>query len=481
MTLTTLTQRVKQDPNFTQLAQAFEQDQNLTTAHYQRNWDETIPTYPLAYVIAGTPADYISGAAHITGLALPFIGILHQPASRAISFGSDIWNLGDHFIGLITRPSEIRQHIWGIAKAGAELIGTLKGLKTGLVIHTAMDIVENLADCRTIKKSDIPAKIDSIVSNCLYLITLLAFSQRAVYAARAASLAFQAVHVFFKAFTGHGTSKKWASMKTLDTAAYTVLTAIYATKAYSAYQEYQKLQKVVQEVVGRMFVLMRPASKRDKTEDGTGGVTANGLGRAEKAAVGIERIQEEFAKNGVIIVTSTDPHHAQTGQIIGDKVKAIQVTQDGELRERTATGWLVIEDSEVRRADPGYIQFNGLSNAEKWVTRPTPETESQKELFERLDAAVRKILAENPDPNKLLVIVSGGTIIQDWVKGVRLLNPDQIPEAAAKRFKDAEQMIVQMAPDKDGKLQVSRLDRTQRVPSPRLDVVRTTNEDESVD
>jgi broad specificity phosphatase PhoE len=431
---------------------------SLKNSYYQRDWVKALPSLPEGWMATGQ---------HIGGLALPLVGILYQPAGRAISYTSTILNSLSSLAQIFSSKS-LKRHVWSLVKNGSELVGTLAGLRIGLAVHTMMNFGENLLSLRNFQMltwSQVGEKMVPVVSNGLYLATLYNFSKKVSYAVMGASLLFQASLSAYKTQQNGRAIKSWKDIKVLDTATHAALTAIFFIKAHTCYQQFMKIHQAVQ----KTFVLMRPASKHDKVH---GGISEKGKKLAEtKLPVALEELCKRYGKDGVIIITSTDKHHHETGKTVAEKLglDPSQVITDPNMRERTKTGWLLIGDKKVRRADPDYIHFNKkLSEEEQWITPPDPKdarSESQAALAARLSGALETHLSTT-DNTKLPVFVSGGTIIQDYVRSLLKSNP-ALPQEAAKRFKDGDMLVIQMTPDENGDLKVSLLERVvRRQPTP---------------
>ncbi len=432
---------------------------SLKNTYYQRDWAKALPSLPEGWMATGQ---------HIAGLALPLTAILYQPAGRVISYTSTTFNSLSSLIQIFSAKTRNKQHVWTLVKNGAEFAGTLAGLRIGLALHTVMNLGENLLIFRNFQQlswRQVGEKMVPVVSNGLYLATLYHFSKKVSYSVMGASLLFQAGLSTYKTQHSARAIKSWKDIKILDTAVHTALTAIFFVKAHTCYQQFMKIHQAVQ----KTFVLMRPASKHDKVH---GGITDKGKKLAEtKLPAALEGVYKRYGKDGLIIITSTNKHHYETGKVLAEKLglDPSQIVQDPNMVERTKTGWLLIGDKKVRRADPDYIHFNKeLSEEEQWVTAPDPKdarSESQAALAARLNGALLSHL-EAAEKSKLPVFVSGGTIIQDYVRSLLKSNP-ALPHEAAKRFKDGDMMIVQMTPDENGDLKVSLLERVvRRQPDP---------------
>lgn len=427
---------------------------SLKNTYYQRDWAKALPSLSEGWMATGV---------HIAGLALPLAAILYQPAGRVISYTSTTFNFVPSLIQIFSAKTRTQQHVWTLVKNGAEFAGTLAGLRIGLGLHTVMNLGENLLIFRNFKLMtwrQVGEKMIPVVSNGLYLATLYNFSKKVSYAVMGASLLFQACLNAYKAQHSARTIKSRKDIKILDTAAHVALTSIFLYKAHTCYQQFMKIYQAVQ----KTFVLMRPASKHDKVH---GGITDKGKKLAEtKLPAALEGVYKRYGKDGVIIITSTDKHHHETGKTLAEKLglDPSQVIQDPKMAERTKTGWLLIGDKKVQRAHPDYIHFNKeLSEEEQWVTAPDPKdarSESQAALAARLNGALLTHL-ETTENTRLPVFVSGGTIIQDYVRSLLKFNPS-LPQEAAKRFKDGDMMIVQMTPDENGDLKVTLLERVVR-------------------
>jgi broad specificity phosphatase PhoE len=507
--------------------------------YYQRDWAKALPSMPAGWMETGQ---------HVAGLALPFIGILYQPAGRIISYTSTTLNSLSSLYCLYSAKAFSKQHVWNLVKNGAELIGTVAGLRIGLGLHTIMNLGENLLSFRNFKTltwRQVGEKMVPVISNGLYLATLYNFSKKVSYAVMGVSLLFQVGLNAYKARQSARAMKTWRDIKVLDMAAHAALSLIFLSKASACFQQFIKIHqaaqksyvpvrpaskhdkthggitdkgkklaqtthsaaledisnrydkdastekhthetgKVMAEKLGldpsqviqdpnvmkihqaaeKSFILMRPASKHDKTH---GGITAKGKKLAQTILpAALEDISKRYGKDGIIIITSTEKHNYETGKVMAEKLglDPSQVIQDPNMVERTKTGWLLIGDKKVRRVHPDYIHFNQeLSEAEQWVTAPAskdPRSESQAASAARLSGAVLAHL-EKAENNKMSVFVCGSTIIEDYVRSLRksdtalqkLLKscPPLLKDIDKRSLKDGDMVIVTMVPNENGDL-----------------------------
>jgi len=203
---------------------------SLKDTYYQRDWAKALPTLP---------AGWKEKTEHIAGLTLPFVGILYQPASRAISYASTSLNSLSSLYQIYSAKALSKEHVWNVVKNGAEFVGTLAGIRIGLGVHTAMNLGENLLSFRTFKTltwSQAGEKMIPVVSNGLYLATLFSFSKKVSYAVMGASLLFQACLSAYQAQKAGKQITSWKDIKIFDTAAYAALSGIFLVKAHACYQ-----------------------------------------------------------------------------------------------------------------------------------------------------------------------------------------------------------------------------------------------------
>jgi hypothetical protein len=205
--------------------------------YYQRDWETILPKLPL-WEIAG----------HVAGLALPFVGLLYQPAGKAISYGSTALNalvIGKELYKanestIYTRSSISKDgwrtiRLWSVIKNGAEFIGTIASLRIGLAVHTVMNLGEKsyklLDKFRLSTWSKTGERMLPIVSNALYLLTLVSFSAPVSYGIIGASLVFQAGLSFHKAYNTYEKAWPWNQREQLETAVYGAMTVVFLAKA----------------------------------------------------------------------------------------------------------------------------------------------------------------------------------------------------------------------------------------------------------
>lgn len=161
--------------------------------YHQRNWGEDF-LYK-HYIDNRDIVNYVGVR------AIPFIGLFYKPAGRAISLFQSYVN-ATGFMGILAMNGkemsgmkmETGHFAWPVIKSVAEMVGTLASLRIGLAVHTIMNLGENLFALREFNKisgSEISDKIGSVVSNALYLLTLVNFSTPVSYGVIGASLVFQ--------------------------------------------------------------------------------------------------------------------------------------------------------------------------------------------------------------------------------------------------------------------------------------------------
>lgn len=290
---------------------------SLKNTYYQRDWEKALPSQPAGWMATGE---------HIAGLALPLVGILYPPASRAISYTSTILNSLSTLVQIFSGKKS-KQQAWNLVKNGAEFAGTMAGIRIGLGLHTVMNLGENLLSFRNFKMmtwSQVGEKIIPVVSNGLYLATLYNFSKKVSYAVMGASLLFQACLNAYKAQHSARAIKSRKDIKILDTAAHVALTSIFLYKAHTCYQQFMKIRQAVQ----KSLVPMRPASKDDKAH---GGITDKGKKLAQNTLpAAIEDVSKQNGKEGMSILASTEKHPHETGKVIAEKldIDPSQVAQD---------------------------------------------------------------------------------------------------------------------------------------------------------
>ncbi len=214
---------------------------NELKTYYQRDWEHIFPNLPTWE----TPG-------HVAGVALQIISLLYQPAGKVISLGStalnalvigralqeaDKWEIRNPSVYSFyaATPVWIKVNGWSVLKNGAEFIGTITSLKMGLAIHSLIKLGEKsykLSDrFKTLTRSQIGKRMVPIVSNALYLLTLVNFSTLVSCGLVGASLMFQAGISLYKTLNAYEHAEHWNSAERVKTAAYGSMTVIYLAKA----------------------------------------------------------------------------------------------------------------------------------------------------------------------------------------------------------------------------------------------------------
>jgi hypothetical protein len=166
--------------------------------YYQRNWGEDyLPTKLSSQSIVK----------HVAEHAIPFLGFFYKPACTAISLGQSFVNAAVFLTCLLEgeegcRPQRTPFNAWCCFKNFAEFVGTIASLRIGLAVHTVTNLGENLYASREFKTAPLSQtfdKMSSVVSNALYLLTLVSFSTPVSYGVIGASLVFQAAWSLNKA------------------------------------------------------------------------------------------------------------------------------------------------------------------------------------------------------------------------------------------------------------------------------------------
>jgi hypothetical protein len=209
--------------------------------YYQRDWEQIFPKLP----IWETPG-------HVAGFALQIISLLYQPAGKVISLGStalntivigralqeaDKWEIYYQSVYANTEGKRSWKTVngWSILKNGAEFIGTIASLKMGLAIHSLTKLGEKsyklVGKFKTLTRTQIGKRMVPIVSNALYLLTLVSFSTPVSCGFIGASLMFQAGMSLYKTLNAYEMAYDWNPRERVKTAAYGSMTVIYLAKA----------------------------------------------------------------------------------------------------------------------------------------------------------------------------------------------------------------------------------------------------------
>jgi broad specificity phosphatase PhoE len=415
--------------------------------YYHRNWSTAIPTLP------SVPEEYI----HLAKLALPFVGMLYPSGcGRTISYAVTALNT----VTSVVEKKPAQEKAWNLIRNIAELAGTIAELRIGLVVHTSMNLAENFYSLfKTRNRAQWGENIFHIVSNTLYLATFYKSSKKVSYALVGASLAVQGCWNLYKAYHSATKVKKLNDIHLLDATAQSALSVIYFTKAYFCYERFMRIHRVVQDVL----VLMCSEIKSNE-------VPSWQSNRSKKLAQGcvyhLNQIRKRYGKDGIVVITSKDQHHLETGKIIAEKLGQgpAQVQTDSMMHDRIKTGWELIEDKEQRQRDPGYIAFHSLSAQNQWCDMPDPthpNSESHAMVAERLGQALESHYAKIPN-KQLPVFVLGSRIIQDYVDYLQLWTAHTLPPVT-KEFIDGDITIIRTVVDENEntKFEIERLPRAQ--------------------
>jgi broad specificity phosphatase PhoE len=440
--------------------------------YYQRNWEETLPS-----IFPNISQGHWKTVTHVAGLALPFVGLLYKPAGLAISYTSSSLNLLSTGAEAYQAENRTRMHAWSVLKNGAEFVGTVVSLRIGLVVHSVMNLGDNLYALRGIHDmtwSQTGEKMLPVASNALYLLTLVSFSTPVSLGILGASLVFQAGWSLYKANAACKEAKTWTDMKMLDTAAYTAMTLIYAAKAKPVLEQSYKIYTAVP----RTFVLSRPASKRSKT-DPNGALSEKGKILAEKMATALDRTAQDNNKTSLAIFTSPAAHHVETANLIVDVEDNFWDDEDDYNNDYSLHGSMVTVIQELHAKKKPEIS---MKNQVEGTTQPHEKTrllplkerwailekrwiesgqaaqgvESPAQVAARIDGAVRQILDQTTEESVLPVIVTDGTNITYYVESEILKSPN-IPEKAARNLQDGGMRVVTMTPDEMGDLYVTEV------------------------
>lgn len=220
---------------------------NELRTYYKRDWEHVFPQLS----IWETPS-------HVAGLALQIISLLYQPSGKVISLGSTALNtlvIGralqeankweiyhqSNYANAEGKRSWKTVNGWSVLKNGAEFIGTIASLKMGLAIHSLIKLGEKsyklVGKFKTLNRSQISKRMVPIVSNALYLLTLISFSTPVSCGIIGASLMFQAGMNLYKTLNAYEMAFIWNPRERFKTAAYGSMTAIYLAKACLAVRQ----------------------------------------------------------------------------------------------------------------------------------------------------------------------------------------------------------------------------------------------------
>lgn len=406
--------------------------------YYHRDWYSTIPNLP------GILEEYTP----LAKLALHFVGTHCPPAGRAISYTSTLLNT---VISAVEQKS-IQEKAYNTVRNVAELIGTVAGLRIGLLIHTGMNLAENLYQVFQARDwVERGETLFEIVSNALYFATFYTSSKKDSYVVIGVSLAVQSCWCLYQAIRSAYRVRRWNDVNLLTAIMQGAIGGSYFFKAFLCYKNFTKIRIQV-------LVLMCSVSN--------GGLSETDRKLAQGSAFHLDQIRKRYSKDSIVVITSSALPHLETGLIIAEKFgqDPTQVQTDPRMRERIKTGWQLIQDKEQRRADPGYIAYHSLSSVDSWYQYPDPtdlDSESHWSLANRLGSALEshhdKILA-----HQLPVYVTGSRIIQDFVFQLQMVKANtHLP--TAKVFLPGDITVLRMGMDKNENpiLELERLPRLQ--------------------
>lgn len=139
----------------------------------------------------------------------------------------------------------------------------------------------------------------------------------------------------------------------------------------------------------------------------------------ENGYLQIAALERRFADTQIDAVYASDLFRTQTTAQAVVKPRGIALHTDPGLREVNLGDWEDLSWGEIRRTDPEALaQFN--NSDPNWRAR---RGESLGDVGERMEAAVRRIVAEHPD--QTLAIFSHGTAIRQFLANVKGLKPEQ--------------------------------------------------------
>ena len=89
-------------------------------------------------IVFATP--WLNTAKVVASRALPVIGLLYQPLGRLISLTQTSATIADQ---AINQKSSNKRH-WIMFKNGAEFMGTLVGLRVGLIVNSGLNLAQSI-------------------------------------------------------------------------------------------------------------------------------------------------------------------------------------------------------------------------------------------------------------------------------------------------------------------------------------------------
>lgn len=393
--------------------------------YYQRKWE---------FSDHGSGGTW-SAIVHIGTLTLPFIGLLYKPAGRAISFTATSWNvIQSAAVWRLEGQSCTRKgaHLWSIVKNGAELIGTVANLRIGLAIHTVMNLGQHLYEIRdgSLQLST-TKKLAPIVSNVLYLLTFVSFSNPVSYGILCSSLAFQAFLSWDRAANAFWGAKTWTEMKILDAAAHLAMMLIFCEKTATAlaecFPQSTEVPKETTQPVPRTFVLMQSLSKLDQ-----------------------ETLKRDLFRKGKELAESVTPVALrQFAQQNGQQNLVYYIS-----KAHRAQSYMILINAIISADDPFQIRWKPLPLEERWVN--ASDAESPDEVASHMDGAIRILLDELPPEDGLPVVVSGGTAMTRYLEA-EIHKNREIPANITSGIIDGDMRVVTMTPDEMGDLQVTKV------------------------
>ncbi len=339
---------------------------------------------------------------------LPLVS-LHPQAAKPISLALSGWNT--------SMASYQRTSYWNYVRNTVDFIAAYFQMPAALFLHTSLNILENGYELT--KGKDRLGNLFKIVGNSLYLSTLIKSANKNCRHLVTISLAFQGISQFVQAYQKAYLSKttKLSKIDKLDLFIKTLMGCIRLYQAGSHYNFVEKAQTVAK----KNFVMMRVAA-HDKNDD----LTPKGSSQAFQTAVDIEELAVKAGAEDIRIVHSGRKCAKQTAERIAERnpvnrylaIFKDEIFEDPRLadpKNNPLLKKLKHDNPEARK------QFSKLPADEKFDAKPVEDYESEREVYTRMNAAVRQHL-DQTDNKTFTVFITHQTSLLSWLRGLVLTN-----------------------------------------------------------
>ncbi len=335
---------------------------------------------------------------------------LHPQAAKPISLALSGWNIATAFYQ--------KNSYWNCVRSIVEFAATCFQMPAALFLHTSLNILENVYEL----KKDRLGNLFKVVGNSLYLSTLIKSTNKNYRHLVAISLIFQGISQLVQAYQKAYNSKT-AKLSNIDRLDLFIKTMMGCIRLYQA--------EKTQEVSKKNFVMMRVAA-HDKNDD----LTPKGSEQAFQTAADIEELAVKAGAEDIRIVHSGRKCAKQTAECIAkcelvNRYLAIsedEIFEDPRLadpKNNPLLKTLKRENPEARK------QFSKLPANEKFDAKPVEGYETEREVFTRMNAAVRENL-DQTDETTFTVFITHQASLLSWLRGLVLTNESTEAQISAE-------------------------------------------------